>query len=181
MNPIEAKHQAAVAAAQAARADYRAGKVAPTAGIAPGMTQANMIALPRDWAWDFLLYAQRNPKPCPILDVLDPGSPTPSIAAGSDIRTDIPLYRIWRDGKLVDEVTDATPFYAEHGGLVTFLIGCSFTFETPLQQAGIEVRHITDGTNVAMYKSNRQCRPAGRLKGEMVVSMRPLSRKSVTC
>ena len=180
MNPIEAKHQAAVAAAQAARADYRAGKVAPTAGIAPGMTQANMIALPRDWAWDFLLYAQRNPKPCPVLDVVEAGAHETLLARGADVRTDIPLYRIWRDGKLVDEVTDATPFYAEHGGLVTFLIGCSFTFETPLQQAGIEVRHITDGTNVAMYKSNRQCRPAGRLKGEMVVSMRPITPERVS-
>ncbi|MCF3955406.1 DUF1445 domain-containing protein, partial [Pseudomonas aeruginosa] len=83
-----------------ARATYRGGLVAPTSGIAPGFTQANMIVLPRDWSFDFLLYAQRNPKPCPVLDVSDPGSPTPLLAPGADLRTDLPLYRIWRDGKL---------------------------------------------------------------------------------
>lgn len=87
-------------AARKARATYRDGLVAPTSGIAPGFTQANMIVLPRDWAFDFLLYAQRNPKPCPVLDVSDPGSPTTLLAPGADLRTDLPLYRIWRDGKL---------------------------------------------------------------------------------
>ncbi|MFC4224119.1 putative hydro-lyase [Lysinibacter cavernae] len=165
---------AAVTAAREARAMYRSGFVAPTAGIAPGMTQANMISLPKDWAYDFLLYAQRNPKACPVLDVSDPGSHSTMLADGADLRTDIPLYRVWRDGELAEEVTDASAAWAEHPDLVTFLIGCSFTFETPLLEAGIEVRHITDGTNVPMYRTNRQCRPAGRFKGEMVVSMRPI-------
>ncbi|RDK10004.1 putative hydro-lyase [Cupriavidus lacunae] len=171
---LERARLAAVNAAREARASYRAGTRQPTAGVAPGMTQANMIALPRDWAWDFLLYAQRNPKACPVLDVIEAGAHQTVLAEGADIRTDIPLYRVWRDGKLVEEVADATSLWAGQPDLVTFLIGCSFTFETPLQEAGIEVRHIADGSNVPMYRTNRQCRPAGRLHGEMVVSMRPI-------
>ena len=133
-----------------------------------------MIALPADWAWDFLLYAQRNPRPCPVLDVIEAGQHRTALAPDADIRTDIPLYRVWRDGKLAQEVSDATSLWQEHDDLVTFLLGCSFTFETPLLEAGIEVRHITQGCNVPMYRTNRACRPAGRLHGEMVVSMRPI-------
>lgn len=176
---LDQAREAAVAAARRARAEYRAGALRPTAGVAPGMTQANMIALPRDWAWDFLLYAQRNPKPCPVLDVIEAGAHHSVLAEGADIRTDIPLYRVWRGGRLAEEVQDATALWAEHPDLVTFLIGCSFTFETPLQEAGIEVRHIADGGNVPMYRTNRQCRPAGRLHGEMVVSMRPIPAQRV--
>lgn len=108
MNALARARQAAIAAAQEARKTYRGGLITPTAGIAPGMTQANLIALPREWAYDFLLYAQRNPKACPILDVSDAGSPRTLLAEGADLRTDIPLYRIWRDGKMVEEVSDAT-------------------------------------------------------------------------
>jgi uncharacterized protein YcsI (UPF0317 family) len=165
--------------ARAARLRYRAGEVVPTAGVAPGLTQANMIVLPRDWAFDFLLYAQRNPKSCPVLDVTDAGSVTTPLAPEADLRTDLPLYRIWRDGKLAEEVPDARSAWAEHPDLVAFLIGCSFTFETPLVEAGIEVRHITDGTNVPMYLTDRACRPAGRLKGNLVVSMRPVAAERV--
>lgn len=162
------------AVAMAARQRYRQGLIAPTAGVAPGFTQCNMIALPRDWAWDFLLFAQRNPKPCPVLDVTDPGSHRSALAPEADLRRDIPLYRVWRDGVLTEEMPDATGVWGEHADLVTFLIGCSFTFETPLQQAGIEMRHIAQGCNVPMYRTNRACRPAGRLHGPMVVSMRPI-------
>lgn len=162
------------ASARAARAAYRAGLVESTSGIAPGFTQANMIVLPRDWAFDFLLYAQRNPKPCPVLDVSDPGSPTTKLAPGADLRTDLPLYRIWREGKLVEETTDASAAWAEHDDLVAFLLGCSFTFETPMAAAGIEIRHMADKSNVPMYLTNIPCRPAGRLQGNMVVSMRPV-------
>lgn len=161
-------------AARAARARYRQGLVEPTSGVAPGFTQANMIVLPRDWAFDFLLYAQRNPKACPVLDVSDPGSHTTLLAPDADLRRDIPLYRIWRDGKMAEETADASAAWAEHPDLVSFLIGCSFTFETPMLEAGIEIRHITDKSNVPMYLTNRACRPAGRLHGNMVVSMRPI-------
>ena len=173
-SPLQTARAEAMQAARDARNRYRAGLIEPTAGRAPGMTQANMIALPRDWAWDFLLYAQRNPKPCPVLDVIEAGSHATVLAEGADLRTDIPRYRVWRDGRLAEEVSDATALWAEHPDLVTFLIGCSFTFETPLQEAGIEVRHIAQGCNVPMYRTQRQCRPAGRLRGELVVSMRPV-------
>lgn len=161
-------------AAAAARLSYRSGVVAPTAGVALGFTQCNIISLPRDWAWDFLLYAQRNPKPCPVLDVTDPGSYRTALAPEADLRRDLPLYRVWNDGILTGEVTEAVDMWDQHPDLVTFLIGCSFTFEAPLQNAGIEVRHITQGSNVPMYLTNRPCRSAGRLRGQMVVSMRPI-------
>ena len=177
--PHSASHLAAMQAARVARQAYRAGHIESTAGVAPGMTQANMIALPRDWAWDFLLYAQRNPKPCPILDVVEAGQHCTVLADGADVRTDIPLYRVWRDGVLAQEVTDARPLWDEHPDLVCFLIGCSFTFETPLQEAGIEVRHIAQGCNVPMYRTQLQCRPAGRFHGELVVSMRPIPARRV--
>ena len=161
-----------VTPAAALRDSFRGGLVRPTAGLAPGVAQANLIAVPRDWAWDMLLYAQRNPKPCPVLDVGDPGSPHTVLAEGADLRTDLPLYRIWRDGRLVEEVPDATAAWRDD--LVAFLIGCSFSFEAALIGAGIEVRHISAGCNVPMFRTARACRPAGRLRGELVVSMRPV-------
>ena len=157
-----------------ARLAARHGPARPTSGQAPGFTQCNMISLPRDWAWDFLLFAQRNPKPCPVLDVTDPGSHRTIMAPDADLRTDIPLYRIWRDGVLTEEVTDATAHWAEHPDLVTFLIGCSFTFEGALIAAGIPVAHVDQGCNVPMFLTDRDCRPAGRMSGRLVVSMRPI-------
>lgn len=158
----------------AVRAACREGWIGPTAGRAAGFTQANLIALPKDWVWDFLLFAQRNPKPCPVLDVTEPGSAATALAPDADLRRDLPLYRIWRDGALAEEVADASAAWSEHSDLVAFLIGCSFTFETPLLEAGIEVRHVTQGCNVPMYRTNRTCRPAGRLSAPLVVSMRPI-------
>ncbi|WAL69829.1 putative hydro-lyase [Amycolatopsis cynarae] len=155
-----------------ARALFRGGTVAPTAGWADGYTQANLVAVPRDWAYDLLVFCQRNPKPCPVLDVTDPGRTTTVLAPGADLRTDLPGYRVWRDGELVEETTDATPWWRED--LVAFLIGCSFTFEAELAKAGIPLRHVEQGRNVPMYVTNRACRPAGRLHGPMVVSMRPV-------
>lgn len=165
-----------LAAAREARAGYRGGLVAPTSGVAHGLVQANLIAVPADWAFETLLFAQRNPKPCPVLEVVEPsadGRVEPRLAPGADLRTDIPAYRIWRDGELVEEVADATAAWAEQP-LVAFLIGCSFTFEAGLADAGIPVRHQELGTNVPMYRTSRQCEPAGRLSGELVVSMRPI-------
>ncbi|EMC1590740.1 MULTISPECIES: putative hydro-lyase [Acinetobacter] len=161
-------------AALEARLKIRAGFDKPTAGMAAGMTQVNMISVPKEWAYDFLLYAHRNPQSCPVLDVLEEGIYATKLAADSDIRTDFPRYRVWKDGEMVDEVTDASEIYNAHPDLVTFLIGCSFSFETALQEAGIEVRHIHDDTNVPMYLSNIKCEPAGRISGNMVVSMRPI-------
>jgi uncharacterized protein YcsI (UPF0317 family) len=151
---------------------FRDGVREHTAGYAPGYTQTNLIAVPRDWAYDVLLFAQRNPKPCPVLDVSDAGEPTTSLAPGADLRTDLPLYRVWHDGELVAEPADATPYWRDD--LVTFHIGCSFTFEAALADVGIPLRHVEQGVNVPMYRTLRQCRPAGRLAGPLVVSMRPV-------
>lgn len=156
----------------AARAAYRGGSVSPTSGHAPGFTQANLVVLPRDWAWDMLLFGQRNPQPVPLLDVTEPGSPHTPLAPGADLRTDLPLYRVWRDGELAEEVTDVADLWRED--LVAFLVGCSFSFERALLDAGVPVRNIEQGRNVAMYRTTTPCRPAGRLSGELVVSMRPV-------
>lgn len=155
-----------------ARGRFRDGLVTTTAGWAPGFAQANLIAVPSEYAYEVLLFAQRNPKPCPVLDVSDAGSPRTELAAGADLRTDLPSYRVWRDGELVEEPSDARAHWRDD--LVAFLIGCSFTFETPLIAAGIDVRHISAGTNVPMYLTDRPCRPAGRVRGPLVVSMRPI-------
>ena len=147
--------------------------VRPTAGLCPGYVQANLAVVPRSLAYDFLLFCQRNPKPCPILDVTDVGSPEPRFfAPGADLRRDIPQYRVWKHGELVDEPTDVEKYWRED--LVAFLIGCSFTFETALLMAGVPVRHIEEDRNVPMYITNIACRPAGFFHGSTVVSMRPM-------
>jgi uncharacterized protein YcsI (UPF0317 family) len=148
----------------------------PTSGLAPGNVQANLVILPRALAHDFLRFAQANPKPCPVLAVSEEGSPAfPTLGAELDIRTDIPLYRVWRNGVLVDEPTDVCDVWRDD--LVSFAIGCSFSFEEALQQDGIDVRHISCGTNVPMYRTNIPCVPAGVFNGPLVVSMRPLKPK----
>ena len=134
--PIDARHP------QEIRADIRAGRLAGiTAGLAPGFVQANLAVLPKEQAYDFLLFCQRNPRPCPLIEVTDVGSPEPSgVAPGADLRTDLPKYRIYKDGQMADEVTDITPYWRDD--LVAFLLGCSFTFEWALLDAGIPMRHI---------------------------------------
>lgn len=150
----------------------------PTSGMAKGFTQANLAILKKDIAFDFLLFCQRNPKPCPVLDVTEAGSPVPRLVAPTaDIRTDIPKYRIYKQGELVDEVTDILNYWEDD--MVAFLIGCSFTFEHPLMNSGIPVRHIEENCNVAMYKTNIPCIKAGRFEGPVVVSMRPIPEKDV--
>lgn len=155
-----------------ARAAFRSGEVATTAGRAPGYVQANLVSVPREDAYDFLLFAQRNPKPCPVLDVTDAGSATTVLAPNADLRTDLPRYRVWRHGVLDEEPTNVTHVWRDD--LVTFLIGCSFTFEAALAEAGIPLRHIEQGRTVPMYLTNWECRPAGRFGGPLVVSMRPV-------
>lgn len=146
----------------------------PTPGLAAGFVQANLVLLPKDWAFDFLLFCHRNPKPCPLLDVTEPGDAEPRHAApGADLRTDLPAYRIWRDGELADEPNDIQKYWRDD--LVGFVIGCSFTFEHELSEHGIPVRHIDEARNVPMYRTNIACRPAGRFHGPLVVSMRPLT------
>jgi uncharacterized protein YcsI (UPF0317 family) len=151
----------------------------PTAGLARGWAQANLVVLPKANAYDFLLFCQRNPRPCPLLDVTDAGSPVPRlIAPEADLRTDIPLYRVYRDGRPAAELTDIVDLWADD--MVGFLLGCSFTFEDGLLAAGIPVRHIEEDVNVPMYVTNIPCRPAGIFHGPMVVSMRPIPHSQVT-
>src|SRR5881227_3266292 len=159
----------------AVRLACRAGTLAgPTPGLAMGYVQANLVIVGREFAFDFLLFCQRNPKPCPLLDVTEPGDPVPRIVApDADLRTDLPAYRVYRRGELVDEPTNITQYWRDD--LVAFLLGCSFTFENALLQAGVPVRHVEQGCNVPMYRTNIACRPAGVFHGPLVVSMRPLT------
>ncbi|WP_024821391.1 putative hydro-lyase [Aminobacterium mobile] len=157
-----------------ARRLIRSGEYAsPTPGMARGYVQANLVVLPKDWAYDFLVFAQRNPKPCPLLDVTEPGDPEPKlIAPGADLRTDLPKYKVWEHGRCIDEPTDVMKYWRDD--LVGFLLGCSFTFESALLDADVPIRHIEMGRNVPMYVTNIQCIPSGALSGPMVVSMRPI-------
>nr|WP_255520879.1 putative hydro-lyase [Saccharopolyspora sp. HNM0986] len=156
---------------QQARAQFRAGLRVPTSGFCAGWTQANLITLPREHAYDFLLFAQRNPKSCPVLDVTEPGGTAARLFDG-DLRTDLPAYRIYRDGELVEERDEVTGLWRDD--LVSFLVGCSFTFEAALIEAGVPVRHLDQDRNVPMYRTDQECRPAGALSGPLVVSMRPM-------
>ncbi len=150
----------------------------PTAGLVPGAVQANLAILPKDQAYDFLLFCQRNPKPCPLLEVTDVGDWEPKrIAPGADLRTDIPKYRIYRYGVLEDEVQDLVSIWRKD--FVAFLLGCSFTFENALLNAGIPIRHIEEERNVPMYITNISCVSAGIFEGPMVVSMRPIDERRV--
>jgi len=146
----------------------------PTPGLALGYVQANLVVVPRDLAFDFLLFCHRNPQPCPLLDVADAGCPEPRYAApGADLRTDVPRYCAYRYGELVDDPMDLFDWW--RADLVGFLLGCSFTFENALMKAGIPIRHVEQGCNVPMYRTNIACRTAGIFAGPMVVSMRPLT------
>ncbi|QRR35831.1 putative hydro-lyase [Hydrogenophaga sp. YM1] len=143
-----------------------------TSGLADELVQGNVVILPQALADDFLLFCQRNPKPCPLLAVGRPGDPSlPGLGEGIDIRSDMPRYRVWRDGELVDEPTDIADVWRDD--LVTFVIGCSFSFEQALMNAGMRLRHVDEGRNVAMYRSRLATAPAGPFAGPMVVSMRP--------
>jgi len=155
------------------RAACRSGAwTAPTPGVAAGFVQANLVVLPLEYAFDFMLFCHRNPQPCPLLDVTDPGNPEPRrVASGADVRTDVPRYAVYRDGLLIDRPTDLREYW--RNDLVAFLLGCSFTFETALLAAGLPVRHVEQGTNVPMFRTNRPNQRAGVFQGELVVSMRP--------
>ena len=157
----------------------RKGEItSPTSGMCAGYAQANLVILPKEDAYDFLLFTQRNPKSCPILEVSDVGSrDLPFIAPGCDIATDLPKYRVYEHGVLTGEYTDVSQFWRDD--LVCFLIGCSFSFESEMINAGIEIRHITQNCNVPMYITNIDTVPAGKFSGNMVVSMRPIPHDQV--
>ena len=149
----------------------------PTSGIAGDKVQANLAILPKEYAFDFLLFAIRNSKPVPIIEVLEAGEFVSRYAKNSDIRTDIPQYNIYKNGELTETVSDIKKYWRDD--FVTFLIGCSFTFEQAILDAGISIKHIDEGRNVAMYKTNIETEPAGVFKGNTVVSMRPFKKSLV--
>lgn len=161
--------------AAAVRRQIRAGALAgPTAGLAPGFAQGNVVILPSDWAEDFAEFCRANAKACPVLAMSQPGSPAlPSLGADIDMRHDLPRYRVYRDGVWQATPTDIAELWRDD--LVTFVLGCSFSFEHPLIAAGIPLRHVSQGLNVAMYRTDIATVPAGRWHGPMVVSMRPLT------
>ncbi|WP_404407096.1 putative hydro-lyase [Jeotgalibacillus malaysiensis] len=146
----------------------------PTSGMANGYIQTNLAVLPKELAFEFLLFCQRNPKACPIIDVIEEGSAVAALAApDSNVKTDIPKYRIYRDGHFTEERNEVTDIWTDD--MVGFLIGCSFTFEEALLKNGIPIRHIEEGCNVPMYKTSIACEKAGRFEGPTVVSMRPMT------
>ena len=158
-----------------ARARIRTGEyTGPTSGLAPGFAQANLVILPAGDALDFLRFCVRNPKPCPVLEVTATGSPNPTmLSRDADLRTDLPRYRVFRNGTPVDEPTDVTRYWRDD--LVSLLLGCSFTFEWALAAAGLPLAHQQQGVNVPMYVTDRQCISAGPFSGPLVVSMRPFA------
>ncbi len=162
-------------AAQAARQRIRDGRHrGHTGGLAPDYVQGNLVILPRDLAADFARYCQRNPKPCPLLAASEPGEPRlPSLAEDLDIRTDVPRYRVYRHGELVDEVGEITALWRDD--FVAFVLGCSFSFEQALIADGLGLRHLEQGVCVPMYRTNIDTVPAGPFGGKMMVSMRPFN------
>jgi uncharacterized protein YcsI (UPF0317 family) len=153
----------------------RAGRwTGGTEGLARGYAQANLIMLPKAVALEFLIFCQRNPKPCPIVEVSDPGSPLITQVAEADLRTDLPQYSVYRDGKLIDQPTDVLGYWRDD--LVCFLIGCSYSFEEALLNAGIPLRHQDEDKIVSVYTTDVPCVPCGQFAGPMVVSMRPIKR-----
>lgn len=161
-----------LATAQDVRARARSGELTGnTSGMAPGQVQCNIVILPASWASDFQRFCQLNPKPCPLVGMGDPGNPALPALGDIDIRTDVPRYRVWRDGELAEERDDISELWQDD--LVTFALGCSFSFEEALIADGLEVRNISAGVNVPMFRTNIDCKPAGPFAGKMVVSMRP--------
>ncbi len=173
-SPSATAERPSFASAREARQAIRAGLWrSHTSGLAPANVQGNVVILPVALASDFLRFCQRNPKPCPLLAVSEPGDPMlPTLGADIDIRSDVPLYRVWRDGELIDSPADIGALW--QGDLVSFVLGCSFSFERALIDAGIELRHVRQGRNVAMYRTNIPTTPAGSFRGPLVVSMRPM-------
>lgn len=144
-----------------------------TSGLAERHVQGNLVVLPQAQATDFLRFCQRNPKPCPLLAVGEPGNPLlPMLGEDIDIRSDVPRYRVWRDGELVAQPTDISELWTDD--MVGFVLGCSFSFEQALLDEGLRLRHIDEGRNVAMFRTNIATAPAGPFSGPLVVTMRPL-------
>ena len=174
-DPLTASQPAADWTPAQLRAACRSGAFSGhTSGLADRHVQGNVVILPQAFAADFLLFCQRNPKPCPLLAVGEPGNPAlPTLGADIDMRSDLPQYRVWRHGRLTAEPAGIAELW--QGDFVSFVLGCSFSFEQALMDEGIRLRHVEQGRNVAMYRTNIATADAGPFKGPLVVTMRPLS------
>lgn len=161
------------------REAIRAGRYrSHTAGLGTGFLQANLAIMPVEYALDFMRYCQRNPKPCPLVGVSETGDPSlPTLGSGIDIRTDVPTYNVYRDGVLADSVHSLLDLWQDD--FVTFALGCSFTFESALVQAGVRVWHLEHDTTVPMFRTRIPTVQAGPFRGPMVVSMRPIKKEHV--
>tara|TARA_B110000093_G_C12847815_1_gene357995 strand:+ start:118 stop:918 length:801 start_codon:yes stop_codon:yes gene_type:complete len=173
MNELETSNQTT-------RAQIRSGELTgSTAGLCPGFLQTNIVILPASFAEEFIEFCQRNPKPCPLLAVGEPGAiDMPALGSGLDIRTDLPGYTLYRSGQLEQNVTDITGFWQQD--FVTFALGCSFTFEEALMKAGIPMRHIEQGKTVSMFKTDVDIVPTATFQGKLVVSMRPIPKRCLS-
>ena len=162
------------------RAEIRAGRYAGhTAGLGSGYLQANIVILPEAQALDFMRFCQRNPKPCPLVGVSDTGNPMMhTLGRDIDIRSDVPAYNIYRQGRLEGSAPDIRDLWT--GDMVAFALGCSFTFEHALMQAGIPLWHVENDTTVPMFRTNIDCAPAGAFRSRMVVSMRAIDPSRLT-
>lgn len=178
--PPALAHELAEATAAQLRAAARSGRwTGPTAGLARGFVQANLVVLPAEAAGEFTEFCRLNPRPCPLLEQTAPGDPEPrKTAPGADLRTDVPRYRVFRSGKLeAEEPTDIKDLWRDD--LVGFLLGCSFTFDDALEREGLPPRHVVEGRNVPMFRTNLANEPAGRFAGNLVVSMRPFRPEAI--
>ena len=144
-----------------------------TNGICPGYVQANLVIIPQKYALDFTIFCFRNPKPCPVLEILDPGNPIiKDIAQKADVRTDLPMYRIYKEGELIKETEDIKKFWDDD--LVSYLIGCSYTFEEALVRGGVPIKNYMDKKDPPVYITSVECVPSGIFSGPLVVTMRPV-------
>ena len=149
----------------------------PTAGECPGYIQTNMVALPRAYAKRFEAFAKANSKAIPVLEIIEDGHCSKTLAPSANILNEIPKYNILKDGILVETLKDITHYASED--LVFFLIGCSFSFENALIENGMPLRHVDEQKNVAMYRTNIKLTPMEGFEGDMVVSMRPIKKEKV--
>lgn len=172
---MESMHGEPLSGGQAVRIACRNGDVTgATSGMAPGYVQGNLAILPKDLANDFLRFCQANPRPCPVIGISEIGDPTvPALGRDIDLRTDLPRYRVWKNGELVEETGDILQWWRDD--LVAFVLGCSLSFEEALLEQGLPLRHAERGEAVPMFRTNIPCTSAGCFAGPMVVSMRPLT------
>jgi uncharacterized protein YcsI (UPF0317 family) len=178
LNTAETRQDATVLNARAERLRIRGGYSGNTSGMAPGFGQGNLVILPRDWADEFKRFCQANPTPCPLIGMTEEGSSlVPALGDDVDLKTDLPRYRVWKDGNLEREVTDISDLWRQD--FVGFVIGCSLSFEFALQNAGLEVRHVDEEKVVPMYRTSIATTPVGRFSGPMIVSMRPYTPEQV--